>query len=316
MTPPDLRSRFWTGLDWYESLAPPHGNEASAWFLAKVPPVRWEVPLTNRALQFAVDHGLEGEYRGRFAGIAELDLTEARAKAEYRSVTFPIGQILNELVVGSLLESVLHWTYVCAGPPGHRQFRGDWQFATPAGREVFVEVKSVAEPSYANGFFTRPQFVPRLHNLLKSAYRQLPEDGRATCVFIVAANGIILEIPHGIEHGDLFQAFFGDTVVKFDFNGQALLNPRMQSTFREMFVQVKKNRRLGGVFGLELSGRQLPRPLAYAIHNPFAHDSTRLPVHGTKGLHRFYVDTSGRGVFEQGMAPEAIWNEWITDAAV
>jgi hypothetical protein len=59
MTSSELRERLWAGLEWCDHPQAPVGNEPSAWFLAKSPPTRWEVPIVNQALQFALERLLK-----------------------------------------------------------------------------------------------------------------------------------------------------------------------------------------------------------------------------------------------------------------
>ncbi len=303
----DLRETYFGSAPWYRDLGEPTSGEPSAWHLAKAPPSRTHVALANMGLEFAEEHGLRHSYSAKFAGIPRAELTPERATTQARSVTFPISEILNELIVGALLKRGLGWTFAGHEPPGHRSNRGDWEFTLECGRRVFVEVKSLSEPQHGSGPFWRSSAAPRLSNVLKRSYRQLPLDDRATVVVLVADGGALLDIPNGIEHGDLFQAFFGQTVIQFDFDGMQLHSPRLTSTFREMYVQRNRNRRLGAVFGLEFRGIGLPVPNLYALHNPFAHSCSSLPLVATVDLARFYVAVDGEPHFDRGVGGEALW---------
>lgn len=173
----------------------------SAWYLAKGDENDWGAQLLNAALHWADLHGLSEHYRTRFEGITPVDVQPQRAEAENRLPSFPIWQIANELVVGCYLERVVGWTYGRHEPDGRQGHRGEWQFTTPSGRDVFVEVKSMSEPdwSQASGVFSRPDYRNRITKPLGEAYKQLPDDGRATLVVLVAE--FKLSISHGIFTG-------------------------------------------------------------------------------------------------------------------
>ncbi|MBK8246662.1 MAG: hypothetical protein IPK85_04590 [Gemmatimonadetes bacterium] len=307
----DRRAQWFQDLPWYRALEEPGHGEASAWYLAKMAEHRAQHDLLNTALAYAEAHDLQRPFLSRFGGIALRDLSPAKARAELRSVTAPIWNVADELLVASFLERVLHWEFDHHEPRGHRDYKGDWQFRTPDGQVVFVEVKSVSEPEYpTTGVFSRPHFIPRLHQLLKGAYRQLPDDERANCVVIVAHGGIILEIPYGIRFGDLFQAFFGETVFRAPFDGTSVGELSLTSTHREMFVQPNKNRRLGAVMGFDLGGGiSDPAPVCYAIHNPLGHERNVLTLSATEGLQRFHVQADEPRL-ERGLSPIEIWRKW------
>src|SRR5690242_16320263 len=212
---PDLRPLFFAGFAWYDGLAPPVG-EPSAWWVAKSAgpedPNPW-VDTLNAALAFAVEHDLVDQYRARFGGISSGDLHPERARREGRNCATPIFEIANELLVARYLERVFEWRYTAREPPGHKAHVGDWQFATPRGRAVFVEVKTVRERERPSGVFSA-NFAPGLRTLVARAYKQLPLDDRG--VLVVLVGGLKLHLPaQNPLLGDLFAALFGDYQITF-----------------------------------------------------------------------------------------------------
>lgn len=190
-------------------LPDPERDRVTAWYLAKGDENDWSVKLMNIALQWADSHGLADVYRTRFAGVPPVDVQPQRAEAEHRLPTFPLWQIANELVVGCYLERVLGWTYEQHEPLGRQRHRGEWQFTTPSGRTVFVEVKSLKEADWsrATGAFSRPDYRGRIMSALAEAYPQLPDDDRATLVVIVG--DFIVSLTHSVMLGDIYQTLFG-----------------------------------------------------------------------------------------------------------
>jgi hypothetical protein len=302
----DLRPAFFAGLRWYDELAEPKDDEISAWRVAKWTDSAWWIDLLNAGLSFARVHGLESRFRASFASIRPQDLLHQRAQAEGRSVSFPIWEIANELIVAGYLERVCGWDLIQHEPAGHGARLGDWQFRSQSGRQVFVEVKSLAEmrPS-GNSVFNRGSYAPRLRGVLARAYRQLPADDRA--VLVVLVGDWLLEIPFGIMHGDLFAALYGKYEVRF----QAMV-PDPQITyagpsFREMMVHRGKHRRLGTVAGLITRGCDEPGPALYAIDNPFASPTQRLTESDLQDVRRFVVDDTGFGKEIAGVDPSECW---------
>jgi hypothetical protein len=222
-------------------------------------------------------------------------------------VAFPVWEIANELVVARYLERVLGWQYVRHEPPGRHDHRGDWEF-TSASRQVFVEVKSLRELMYLGngGVYSRPDYRPRIRSALVRAYEQLPADGPATLVVLVGND--LLKLPGGhLAHGDLFQALFGKTIITLKVLPFDPESVRVGPSFREMWVQGTKHRRLGCVAGLILSGMELPRPNFYAIHNPFAHTPVRLTQLDVEPATQFVVDEAGLGTVIEGIHPTEAW---------
>lgn len=185
----DLREEFLLNAPWYSALEQPIKGSQSAWYFAKGPADRAQIALVNHALAFAKHNALDGHYKALLAGISPSAPTPERARSEGRGVCFPLFEVLNELIVATLLCGALGWR--CAGhePLGHRAKRGDWEFALASGKHVFVEVKSLSEPDYGDGVFTKPSSTARISNVLKRAYKQLPHDERATVVVLVAEGG-------------------------------------------------------------------------------------------------------------------------------
>ena len=278
-----------------------------AWRLTRSNERAWWRELLIAAASFARDHGLVSHYRRRFAGVAAREISDSAGKVHHRSAVAPIWEIANELVVGVYLERVLGWTLELHEPEGFRGRRGEWQFATPRGRPVFVEVKSLIESEIVvTHVFSRGVATRRLTSVLRGAYRQLPDDGRSTLV-VVVGNGLILEISRGIMHGDLFQTLFGRVVVTFQVLPYVEGSERMGPTFREMFTHAGKHRRLGCVAGLTIGGLDFPSLGFYAIHNPFADPEVRLHSSDFEDTRQFWVDEDGFGQESQGIHPRVAW---------
>src|SRR5262249_34233219 len=140
---------------WYAELrAKGPRNLWPAWRVTRSREPAWWKGALEVAGRFAIEHDLLDVYRSRFAGIPLNDLTTDRANREFRMSTSPIWEIANELIVARYLERVLRWRYTAHEPPGDKDRRGDWQFETPSGRPVFVEVKSVQEvESWPDGVY-------------------------------------------------------------------------------------------------------------------------------------------------------------------
>ena len=289
----DFREQMFADAEWYRGLAKPLPGETSAWYTVKAPD-RWEAELLSTAGKFAVDHQLLDHYRRRFQGIVLADLAPARAKAQRRSVCSPIWVIAHELVVGAYLEHVLGWALEAHEPLGNKLSKGDWQFRTPEGQSVFVEVKTALEPMPmpTTGVFSKGVKDKQIREILRGAYKQLPTDDRSTLVVIVGYD--MLEISHGILFGDLFQTLFGAFQLKFRPFAEDL-GFTAGPSLREMHVHGTKHRQLGCVAGMYLSGIDFPKLEFYAIDNPFAHGSKRLPARTFERCRRFLVDSGGHG---------------------
>ena len=274
----DLRPRFFDGFDWYERLRPPKGSESTAWWLAKGPANddMW-VKLLHTALSFAQRHELVSAYRARFGGLHFDDLSLPRAKSEARTQTFPIWEIANELVVGCYLERVFEWQLTHHQPAGKGKKKGEWQFRTRTGRSVFVEVKSLSEPivKATTGAFAMRINAPRITQVLKKAYRQLPADGRGTLVVLVG-NRPLWAHPAVPLVGAVPAALFGYFGVRLKVMPYDPADSQAGPSFYDMFVQHRKNRGLGCVAALRPGGADEPTLAFYAIHNPYAQEGVRL----------------------------------------
>lgn len=307
----DLRPLLFDGSEWYQSLEPPTDNAASAWFMSKQPG-NWAAEVLSVAARFAAQHDLLEHYRGCFQGIRFQDLLPERAKANRRSVTSPIWVIAHELIVAAYLQNVLGWIYVLHEPPGYKTTRGDWEFVTPAGRHVFVEVKTAEEPDVVEtaGVFSRGVKSKQLREIIRGAYKQLPDDGRANLLVIVGRE--MLEISHGIELGDLYQTLFGEYQIRFrPFED----DPKFRGgpSMRDMQIHGTKHRRIGCIAGMHLYGSDFPRIGFYVIDNPFAYKGTRLDrraFHNAIGLH---FDDSGQGRFGKGLSLGEVWDVFSRD---
>lgn len=302
----DLRPSYFGGLDWYEGLREPRSkqDEPTAWYCAKDAVDDWYVLQLNAGLAFADEHGLHERYRKLFAGIRPPDLLPTRAKAERRTVSFPIWEIANELIVGRYLERVIGWQYREHEPRGRQQHRGDWEFESPRGRRVFVEVKSLQEPDgYPGGVFNRSTCDPRIRDVLAGAYKQLPEDDRATLVILVGQE--LVRVPAGIMHGDIFQSLFGKMQVTFRVMPYDPESLRMSPSFRDMFTHGTKHRRLGAVAGLDRGHLAF-----YAIHNPYAHKEVRTNPDDFPSATQFIVDDNGRGEIVKGISRDEAWERF------
>jgi len=303
----DLRPLLLSGSSWFESLKPPTEDVPSPWFVAKAPlEEHWVGQLLTAAAAFAREHGLVTHYRKRFAGISSEDLTPERARIHRCSVSTPIWEIAHELVVARYLEKVLLWEYEGHEPPGYKQARGDWLFRSCRGRDVFVEVKSLAEPELAasTGPYNRGIHYAKIRNAIKGAYKQIPDDGRSILVVLVGRE--ILHVPRRLMLGDIFQTMFGQFQVRFK---PFVENPKFTGgpSFHDMLVHGTKHRRLGCIAGLELTGTDYPHVPFYAIDNPFANPQTRLPPADLANCRRFVFDSAGHGEDLLGLGAEETW---------
>lgn len=286
-------------------MSRPSDDSPSAWFVAKQSG-HWAEALLSSCAAFADEHGLLHQFRAKFAGIRSIDLTPHRAASEARSVSSSIWAIAHELVVARYLERVLGWSFAEYEPLGYKSLRGDWEFTTTAGARVFVEVKTIDEPEpiATSGVYSRGIASRRIRNVVKTAYRQLPDDDRATLV--VLAGREILAISHGIMLGDVFQTLFGQFQVRFKpFETDP--DYRAGPSFRDMLVHGTKHRRLGTVAGLCISGLDIPYLRFYAIDNPYARATVRLRESDLAPVARFFVDMIGKGVEERGLSLEDAW---------
>jgi hypothetical protein len=302
----DLREVLFGGLVWYEALSEAETSTWGAWRTAKGTEAACWIPLLNAGFAFAAEHDLVDRYRIKFAGISLGDLRLDKAERERRVSTFPIWEIANELIVARYLEKVLEWTFREHEPEGRGSRRGDWEFVTRSGRHVFVEVKSLQEAEPRDtGVYSRPDYGPRLRSVLKGAYAQLPDDGRATLVVLVGKE--LMRIPFGIMHGDLFQALYGRIQVRFRVMPYDPTSVRMGPSFRDMFVHGTKHRRLGCVAGLAAVGIDVPAVRAYAIHNPYAYPAVKLLPEDLRNADQFVIDDDGYGQTVDGIDRNDVW---------
>ena len=301
----DHRPSLFAGARWYEELAEPARDVPSAWHCTKSE-MNWAAQLLSVAADYAHERGLLDIYRARLAGISAVELTPERAKANSRSVSSPIWVILHELIVACYLERVLGWKFDKHEPAGYKSSRGDWQLTTQSGESIFVEVKTAEEAEFygESGVFSRGVRYKQVRNILKGAYRQLPDDPRSTLVVVVGRD--TLEIPFGIMLGDLFQTLFGAYQLRFrpfeeDAPGSA------GPSFHDMLVHGTKHRRLGCVAGMNLSGLEIPRLGFYAIDNPYAEGGKRIREESFTDARRFFIDRSGHGEDRNGLSHCDAW---------
>jgi hypothetical protein len=303
----DYRPALFGGASWYESLQPPASQEYSTWYLTKAPLDRtFRAQMFNAGATFLDDHNLLDHYRKRFAGINAVDLRPDRAAKESRTVDSPITDIAHEFIIARYLERVLGWTFLEHEPPGRQRHRGEWLFRTPSGRAVFVEVKSISEPEFegSEGAYMRGDFRPRIRQVVKDAYGQLPEDDRATLV--VLAGDEILEVSHGILLGDIAQALFGRFQVRFN-PLDSDLELRAGPSMRDRLVHPTKHRQLGCVAGFTVGGSGFPQPRFYAVDNPWAEPHRRVPDSDLANARRYTIDEAGMGQERQGLPIDESW---------
>lgn len=309
----DARELLFAEAPWYAELSEDKPETWGAWRVTKSSEDAWWKHILQVAALFAAEHNLVSAYRGRLAGISIGDLTIERAQREGRRSTDPIWDIANELIVGCYLERVMGWTFVEHEPQGHATCRGDWQFAARSGRQIFVEVKSLHEPErVTTGVYSRPSYTRRIRTVLKEAYRQLPDDGRATLIVLVGW-GQLLGIPFGIVHGDVFQSLFGQMQITFQVMPYSGDSVRMGPSFRDMFVQGSKHRRLGVVAGMVVSGMDTPGIGFYAIHNPFANTGCRLATSDVEPATQVFVDQQGFAQVQTGITAREVWGRMSGD---
>jgi len=308
-TPSGIRHAYFQGMPWYDNLDKPKDpSVSSAWFAAKRQDRTWYVDLLESALEFGDSVGLRDQYRERFAVIAPADLTPVRAQAEGRKVSGPLWEIASELIAGRYLNRVCGWKLLDHEPPGNKECLGDWEFEAPNRRTVFVEVKFLQEPEAVptNAMAPWPDYRPKIRSALARAYRQLPDDGRGTLVVIVGEQAT--EIPAGIMTGDIFEALFGKTQVRFTIEDPDSMT--IGPAFHDMFVQTAKHRRIGAVAGLGLRGFVNPDFQAHAVHNPYSYEGVRLSTAQFAPLHQFHVDSEGRAIFTSGENRDQIWDRF------
>lgn len=300
---------------WYKALTEPEEDVSSAWHVAKNPLGDWPVQLLAAAAAFAIDHDVLSIYRERFAAIPGASLGLERARAKHRTVSGPIWEIANELIVGRYLERVFGWQYETHEPLGNAGRRGEWQMCAPSGRLVFVEVKTLNEREITvDASYHKPDYRERIQTVLhKRAYPQLPTDDRSTLV-VLAGNGEALRTTHGVVHGDLFAAMFGRVGIHFSLEGPQATNFRMAPSLREMFVTPAKHRRMGCVAGLEIKGCAFPRLDFYAIHNPFALPAQRLDPADLADATQYAFREDGSNGLRQGLQPIVAWRRMATYA--
>ncbi len=296
------------GLDWYQSLPAPENGGSYVWYVVKGPLDDLWARLLNAALRFAADHDLIEVYRKKFAGVSLSDFQPSRAKKERRSQAFPIWRIANELLVARYLERVLNWKFTTHEPKGAADFVGDWQFAAPSGKAVFVEVESPGEPDPAPSSGAYSEAIPtgRVQRLLKEAYRQLPDDDRATFVVLVGGR-TLWTAPYAPLIGAVPSALFGSygvtvRVLPYDPN-----SVREGPSFHNMFVHADKNRGLGCVGALRPAGLDDPTLAFYAIHNPSARQGAILDAADLGVVWQFVVNASGEGRFVGEDDPDEAW---------
>lgn len=301
----DLRPHFFAGADWYESLAPPEDEQPSAWYLAKEPPEYWGPKALSAGLAFALEHGLESVYRARFAGIRPADLLPSRARAEGRSVCFPMEEIANELIVARYLERSCNWRFLRHEPPGRGTHVGEWEFDAPGCGRTFVEVKSIAEVPLPPRVGSMPFFGPRLRKVMARAYRQLPRD-RPTLVVLVGDYTLHAPAQNPML-GDLFGALFGQYEISFRVLPYVPDSVRAGPSFHDMFVQRGKHRAMGAVAAMRMGGIDVPGFGFYVLHNPWAEPQVRLDPQAFGNARQFVVDGEGRGTFVGDRDPLAAW---------
>jgi hypothetical protein len=290
----DYRPLLFDGLPWYDQLAEDNAEFRRPWRIIRSKEPAWWVDLLSAAASFAQEQNVLEHFRRRLAGIPSSNLKASRAARENRSPIFPIWEIVNELIVGKCLVEALGWRIIQHQPRGRLNHRGDWEFATRTGREVFVEVKSLRETDrFSSGVYSKPDYRPRIRSALRHAYTQFPDDGRATLAILVG--NWMLRIPHGIMHGDLFQALFGQIEIRFRVMPFDPATVQMGPSFREMLIHRTKHRRLAYAGALIVTGDERPRLALYVIQNPFAQRSVRLSQTAFAGIGRFVIDRSGKG---------------------
>ena len=305
--PDDLRELLFGGAPWYEGLREENGDAWGVWRVAKSPEEAYWKYLMCAGAAFARKHGLLDVYRRKFAAIPARSLTISSATREGRGSTDPLWDIANELIVGAYLECVLGWHLLRHEPQGRATRRGDWEFRSPSGRHVFVEVKSLHEPEDApDGVWCRRVQGARIRSVLKDAYRQLPDENRATLVVLVN-RGDLLSLPYGILHGDVFQSLFGEIQVAFPVLPFDRDRMRFGPSLRDTFVQKGKHRRLGVVAGLSIGGLGTPHASLYAIHNPHAHIQHRVPTSDMAPIVQWAFSEQGIGSQFAGISPDEAW---------
>lgn len=265
--------------------------------MVRDPDPEWYVKFLNITFAHCDSLGLREVYRARFAAIKPSDVWIKGTPAWFRDGCLPIWEVANELVVAAYIARVLGWRFCKHEPAGRGLRKGDWEFAVPDDKRVFVEVKTLEEPPVrpSNSFGARPSRAPRLQNVLARAYKQLLQDERATLVVVVGHD--FIRAPFGIVHSDLFAALFGQFIVKFPVMSEKREISYAGPSWREMLVGHTKRRSLGVAAGLVVRGAFSPNPHFYAIHNPFATESARLTpdVFGTQ--HQFrWEDSAGAEV--------------------
>ena len=308
----DLRPLLFDGCAWYQNLAPSDDALPSAWYSTRGED-EWAGLLLSSAAAFAQRHGLVEVFRKRFEGIHARELSPTRAASMERMVTAPILAIAHELVVACFLEKVMDWSFDKHEPLGYKGARGDWEFITPSGRSVFVEVKTIEEPEFTerNGFINPEPELARIRSTVRHAYPQLPDDHRCTLVVLVGRE--IMGLVGGILFSNLFQAMFGRFEVRFkpfqpdrEFSG----GPSMHN----MLVHTTKHRRVGCAAGMHIVGTDVPHVLFYAVDNPYANPEKRIPHDDLANANRFLAYPAG-GTEARGLRMYEVW-ERMSDCSI
>jgi hypothetical protein len=307
----DLRHLLFEDAAWFSALTQHTPDMWVLWRVTKTQEQAWWRELLIAAAAFARDHDLLIRYKKAFAGIRSGDLSDSAGDRDHRSPVNPIWEIAYELIVGLFLEHGLGWRYLGHEPRGHRSHVGDWAFEAPSGRSVFVEVKSVLEPEMrGSGVFSRGPAMVRLTAVLRGAYKQLPRDSRSTMV-VLAGNGLATTMAHDVMFTDLFQTLYGRMQVSMSVLPYVEGSARVGPSFYDTFANAGKHRRLGCVAGLHVAGNEQPGLVFYAIHNPYADQSSQLTSEDFGDALRFWVDEAGNGQELGDVRAREFWSKIV-----
>lgn len=291
----DLRPLLFQDAPWFPGLTEDTTDYWVLWRITKSPESAWWRGLLIAAAAFARDHGLLLQYRQAFAGIRTASMADSASVRKSRSSVTPIWEIAYELVVGLFLEHVLRWQFVRRDPPGYKRRVGDWEFITPSGRTMFIEVKAMLEPEvHGTRVFSHGVASDRVTAELRGAYKQLPRDSRSTMV-VLAGNGFTTSLAHGVMSSDLFQTLYGRMQVTFKVMPYVGGSERLGPSFYDTFAHAGKHRRLGCAAGLHITGGADPGLVFYAIRNPYADPACQLAPEDFGDALQFWVDDSGHG---------------------
>lgn len=108
----DLRPLLFDGLPTFDELRETNINLWPAWRITRCDEPAWWIGALSASAAFARDHNLLQTYRAKLGSIPVSEFRVDKSEADGRSSTFPIWEIVNELLVARLVERGLVLTSV------------------------------------------------------------------------------------------------------------------------------------------------------------------------------------------------------------